>query len=719
MGGSPASAMARELVDDMVTGVLREEDGRLCGWEVPVLLTVAGEKKILFTPGDTNVEKPSLILKAGGVPVSIEEALRDKPDCPVRPVRGELAGVQPGDEDDRELEALCLVEGGDCHRIRENLLTGPALLSPFHRMLLDVLQETVDLHRRDQGIQVLKRSDELRELAEVVVPGLREKSPVTAHGLHHPVKKRLQAERLTHVSLPLQLRHRIQEQCTVGLPPAERPIDLFEQGKVHRHRAFEGVGVPPEKGEGLHYDHDLGSVKEPAPTDHEGNSSLLQGGEERAGIHPDRAHQHRHVTIGERPLFSQVIDVLPAPECPDLPDNPCHLPLFICEETGGDVALLGLPLPFRPGLHRLGQPKLVPIDHPGCGADDPRGRSEVLLDTDGRDVRVPGAKRDDIFIVRAPPVVDALVVITDDGEVPGAADHQAYQLLLESVDVLVLVDDQVTEPFSLTVEQGGVLFERFDILGYHPGEVDVMICMETVEIGAVTLAERRVKAGRVYPLVPDQIGVPAEVVDDLIPRRFAAPVLVMDKEVLETEVTVITGTEERPHIVVEQVEGPVHRQDLLQPLITVGMDGADREAGQVRLRRDQVMQVEAETDGHLFCGPVCKGEGNDRSRVHAPDDETGDAPGDRLGLARAGTGDHLQVSVAKRDRPILLGGQHGSILISGKDKRCGPGTRGGAEPRPPAQRPRPRRSGPTVPGRAGRSQRMHHRTGRSAPGRRR
>lgn len=158
----------------------------------------------------------------------------------------------------------------------------------------------------------------------------------------------------------------------------------------------------------------------------------------------------------------------------------------------------------------------------------------------------PGAERDDILIVRAPPLVDTLVVIADDGEVPSAADHQAYQLLLRVLmSWASLVDDQGIGPVpSLTGEQGGVLFERVDIMGDHPDEVDVMVCMEAVEVGAVTPAKGRVEAGRVDPFVPDQVGVPAEVVDDLAPRWLAAPVLVVDEEVLETEVPIIPGAEE-------------------------------------------------------------------------------------------------------------------------------------------------------------------------------
>ena len=72
-------------------------------------------------------------------------------------------------------------------------------------------------------------------------------------------------------------------------------------------------------------------------------------------------------------------------------------------------------------------------------------RAEVLGERHLVDAGVPVGEGDDVRDLAAAPLVDRLVVVSDDAEVRAELGQPADQSLLQRVDVLVLVDDDVAD----------------------------------------------------------------------------------------------------------------------------------------------------------------------------------------------------------------------------------------------------------------------------------
>ena len=84
--------------------------------------------------------------------------------------------------------------------------------------------------------------------------------------------------------------------------------------------------------------------------------------------------------------------------------------------------------------------------------------------------------------------------------------------------------------------------------------------------------------------------------------------------------------------------------------VAEGMERRDRGV-RVAVRHELV-----DADRHLLGGLVGEGQGQDLRRLRTPGrDEPRDPPGDDLGLAGAGAGDHQQRAGAVGDRPELVG----------------------------------------------------------------
>ena len=97
--------------------------------------------------------------------------------------------------------------------------------------------------------------------------------------------------------------------------------------------------------------------------------------------------------------------------------------------------------------HRLRQP-IASRDALGDRApdlDDALARAEVLGERDLPDAGVAVAEGDDVGDLAAAPLVDRLVVVADDAQVRAELRQAADQSLLQRVDVLVLVDDDVSD----------------------------------------------------------------------------------------------------------------------------------------------------------------------------------------------------------------------------------------------------------------------------------
>ena len=96
----------------------------------------------------------------------------------------------------------------------------------------------------------------------------------------------------------------------------------------------------------------------------------------------------------------------------------------------------------------LFQPRRVLADELLGGLDDPAAAPKVLLQPHFIDRAVPLAEGQNVVDVASSPLIDRLVVVTDDADVGSHLREEADQSLLDRVYILVLVDDDVLDAFS-------------------------------------------------------------------------------------------------------------------------------------------------------------------------------------------------------------------------------------------------------------------------------
>ena len=98
--------------------------------------------------------------------------------------------------------------------------------------------------------------------------------------------------------------------------------------------------------------------------------------------------------------------------------------------------------------HCFVQPQSVLTDELMSGLDDPAATPKVLLQPHLIDLAVPLTELQNVAHITSPPLIDGLVVVTDDTDVCSHLCEHADQRLLDWVYILVLVDDDVLDPLS-------------------------------------------------------------------------------------------------------------------------------------------------------------------------------------------------------------------------------------------------------------------------------
>ena len=343
-----------------------------------------------------------------------------------------------------------------------------------------------------------------------------------------------------------------------------------------------------------------------------------------------------------------------------------------------------------------------PLDDPGTDLeavrvvepDEPVGRVEdrgerpvVAAQHDGPAAGIAVAEGEDVVDRRSPERVDRLVVVAHHGHVAMALGESSDELGLGAVRVLELVDKDVPEA---TGDRGP---GRRRCPDEAQGERDLVAEIDAAVGGQQPLVRgvgtAPARAGGAASSAAASAGVGAGL-DRLgasrglgQARRLDRQTIGVGKVVGRRDVLVLAAAEqrrergqetgrvaERPVGVEVELEevlaqedhdlGPgqdaqVGRQPELQRVVpdeavAEGMERRDRRV-RVAVRHELV-----DADRHLLGRLVGERQGQDLRRLRTPRrDEPGDPPGDDLGLAGAGAGDHQQRARAVGDRPELVG----------------------------------------------------------------
>ena len=107
--------------------------------------------------------------------------------------------------------------------------------------------------------------------------------------------------------------------------------------------------------------------------------------------------------------------------------------------------LPGLPVGEEP----LGDPPGVVGDDGIRGVEDRLGRAEVLFEQDGGGVREGLLELQDVADIRRPEPVDRLIRVSDHADVAVLASEQEDELVLGTIGVLELVDEDLGKPFLI------------------------------------------------------------------------------------------------------------------------------------------------------------------------------------------------------------------------------------------------------------------------------
>ena len=417
---------------------------------------------------------------------------------------------------------------------------------------------------------------------------------------------------------------------TVADPPLGGVEDPAQRHLVGR------VGQHPQVGQGVA---DLAALVEAHPAD---DLVGLPGPDEHLLEHPRLRVgpvEDRHVR-GAAPAVDQRVDLLG--------DEAGLVALVVGDVPDDPLAVAGV----RP--QPLGLAALVVADHRVGGVQDGLGRAVVLLEQDRGGVREVLLEVQDVADVGAPERVDRLVRVTHDHElgrldplggqpVAGGGQRLVHlvgaelvdQRVLRVVGVLVLVDEDVTEPATVGLPHLGEGLEQ--VHGHHDQVVEV----ERVRLAQPPLVERVRRGVRLLELV-------LRVLRGLV--GVAQLVLVVGHPVqhrvglvaLGVQVEVLADQRHQALLVGGVVDGEVRLVAELVDLLAQdpharGVEGRDpHDPGALA---DEVLDPLL----HLRRGLVGERDREDRPRVRlALGDQPGDPPGEHPGLARPGAGDDQQ-----------------------------------------------------------------------------
>ncbi len=177
-------------------------------------------------------------------------------------------------------------------------------------------------------------------------------------------------------------------------------------------------------------------------------------------------------------------------------------PLHLARDPEGLLTLVdGLIGPQLLALAAVGPellvgPSAVVRDHRVGGVEDALGRPVVLFELHHVGVGEVLLKLEDEPHIRAPPAVDALVIVSHGADVPVHGRQPCHEGVLSEVDILILIDEHVPKPLPPLLEHRRVLHEEIDdpadqvVEVQRPRGVEPAL-VEPVRLGRLLVGELR------------------------------------------------------------------------------------------------------------------------------------------------------------------------------------------------------------------------------------
>ena len=297
---------------------------------------------------------------------------------------------------------------------------------------------------------------------------------------------------------------------------------------------------------------------------------------------------------------------------------------------------------------------------------DALARAEVLLEPNLGDRRVAVLEGQDVAHVAAAPLVDRLVVVTDDADAGAEFVNRLDDGLLDRVDVLVLVDDDVANPVDQALAQVGIALQLGHSLLQDSGVVQVAAVVQQLlvrgEVANDRIAVEQVGCHRLVLSQDAQRG------DEVPGVDVALEGLAAERRALgQARALRVPVDEEGLLNLVEHLVLHERRHLGLQHLEAEAMDRADVHLGQPCYLAHLLATAGVDPLLELGRGLVGEGERDDVLRCAAPSagvgrsQESDHSLCNDLSLAGAGAGDELEVAVDVVDGGLLGGGVAGAV----------------------------------------------------------
>ena len=164
-------------------------------------------------------------------------------------------------------------------------------------------------------------------------------------------------------------------------------------------------------------------------------------------------------------------------------------------------------LPGRVGASQAAlQPQAVGGDQRGCRVEDASGRAVAELEVDTAGLREVLVEAEDVLQLGALPAVDGLVGVADGEDVVAFFGELAQQDVLRQVRILVLVDQDVREPFRSAFADVGHIVQQPDGGQEHIVEVEGVAGVQRALVhGSEAALELRVLAVAVVARVGHRV----------------------------------------------------------------------------------------------------------------------------------------------------------------------------------------------------------------------
>src|SRR6266568_4875190 len=249
---------------------------------------------------------------------------------------------------------------------------------------------------------------------------------------------------------------------------------------------------------------------------------------------------------------------------------------------------------------------------------------------------IPFLERPDNSDIRPSPVVDVLVIVSDNADRVCALGEQPYEGFLYSVNVLVLVTDNMLHPLSEQLPAIKALPHVLDKRVHHGGEVKIFLGVKDLPVHLIALGE---------PLVCELAGVDIlshhyvraleESIDRLI---FSQTARLLESDEPDS-VVVVDGlrNERNPLRIVEYIVGAIRWVDFFEHGKAERVNCADKHVPEVNSFRTSLLENLANPELQFFRGLFCKSECDYSFRIGTAFYKPHNCLGHNLGLSGSRT----------------------------------------------------------------------------------